>query len=572
MKFSEKLNSSRSWKLLAAVLLNAVFLVIVIRTYALVFSINDDVYLQLFVNGAFSTKDIHIPFANVFMGVVLKLLYSVFGSRVPCYTILLYGMLFSGLTALTYAIMEKYGTLHGGLVATVLLLLFGTEAYARITFTVCSGICVIAGMYLLFISADQLYDGKQKLFGAETIIGIVLCIFGTLRKQFFLPLLALSAIPGVKKLLKMWNEEDHKNLGKKFFLYCTPFLVMICTVLCLKALDRLAWKNDMYADWETFSVVRVDMKDYLGLPDYWTNPEEFEKIDMSENDEAMMKAYLFSDREFFTTERLEDLRAICQLQNENRMGLSMILVEFFKNMFFCFLHKKYAQAVLIAGLIWLLTNEYDRASVFSAALWVFGFSVMYMMLIYKGRYGFDRVDSILLVTGFMAFVMTAKPCETGMKTAILSAAVLAALFLNIRVTSAIMLRGEETEKVSNAVAVLNAMETLNEEKDYVFIMNDYQLAEMQWMPFETLPEGMCDRLIINWGWAIRHPAVTRALESNGISNVYRDCVDRSDVLWVNGSSDTIVRYIQEHYCPEAKVEIITELSQKTGMDIYRISR
>ena len=78
---------TRGWvKLAAAVIINAVFLALMLTCFAPVYETNDDLFLSKFVDGQLSHRTIWMPYVNIVLACLIKVLYGAFGTGFPWYS------------------------------------------------------------------------------------------------------------------------------------------------------------------------------------------------------------------------------------------------------------------------------------------------------------------------------------------------------------------------------------------------------------------------------------------------------------------------------------------------------
>ena len=56
----------------------------------------------------------------------------------------------------------------------------------------------------------------------------------------------------------------------------------------------------------------------------------------------------------------------------------------------------------------------------------------------------------------------------------------------------------------------------------------------------------------------------------GVKNPYRDCIGNDRVYLIEDDIELTLRYLREHYDPQAAAELVEPLSSETGLAVYRI--
>ena len=100
---------TRGWvKLAAAVIINAVFLALMLTCFAPVYETNDDLFLSKFVDGQLSHRTIWMPYVNIVLACLIKVLYGAFGTGFPWYSFCEYLVMFCGFTAITWVLLRRF--------------------------------------------------------------------------------------------------------------------------------------------------------------------------------------------------------------------------------------------------------------------------------------------------------------------------------------------------------------------------------------------------------------------------------------------------------------------------------
>ena len=114
-------NPTRGASLRAALILNAVFLVLTAVIVRVGFESNDDPTLSAFVDGQMANSTAYIPYINIVLGAALKGIYNVLGREIAWHTFCQYALLYAGLTALSFTLCERLGALRLGWMSTASL-------------------------------------------------------------------------------------------------------------------------------------------------------------------------------------------------------------------------------------------------------------------------------------------------------------------------------------------------------------------------------------------------------------------------------------------------------------------
>ena len=108
------------------------------------------------------------------------------------------------------------------------------------------------------------------------------------------------------------------------------------------------------------------------------------------------------------------------------------------------------------------------------------------------------------------------------------------------------------------------------EDEHLFLVGNMALNLQTCSPLEPMPQGYRDKLYFSGGWVVRHPQVMELLSGYGLENPYRDAIDNDKVYVIPNDIDELMRYIKHYYDEDAEALLIPELSNKVGIDIYRL--
>ena len=143
---SEKRNRDGSLRIAAAVLLNAVLLVLLLSCFTPRFETNDEVLMSKFVDGQMGEKSAYNPFINILLGFFLKMLYTLAGESLNWYSISQYALMFCGFTAMTWVLLRRFRPLAAMGMAAVILMTVGVNSYLYPAFSKVSAVAAAGGL------------------------------------------------------------------------------------------------------------------------------------------------------------------------------------------------------------------------------------------------------------------------------------------------------------------------------------------------------------------------------------------------------------------------------------------
>ncbi len=565
IRLQNKWNDSRILKLLAAALLNALVLCFILLIVNVGFESNDDLTLAAFVDGQMSRPDAHIPYINYLYGLLLKFVYDVFGRGVQWYTIGQYKFLLLSFTAISFVLFERLRFWQAGLVSVIMLLFFGVDAYTVISYTKTAGVCAVGGM-LLLIHAMSAVEEKGWRTGLSLAGGLICLVGFMLRPMEFLPCFGIMAVLCLRWLYGLLFSEKGSAKAKLLRLcrFALPFVLVVCLCLGLYAFNEQAWSKPPYDFYHEFDAQRVACVDF-GRPDYADMAEGYESLGLSEN-----AVKLFQDSSYFDTQRfnMENLSTISALRDEVSPPPSIgeCLGRFLDDCLLGFFRNLHVYGFLIILALWLAAGKHSLRDFLALAGIAGLFGLMYLYLIYRGRYLVDRVDMplFLALSACLAYMLDGVKLqkERSLALLLLAFAILCSHYLTRDVyRSAVQYHDPESRA---------AIETLLRDEQHIFLAKVDAVDDRVYSPLEPAAPGYWDKIFYLGGWTMNHPAIMSTLAENGVENPYRDCVDNNKVYIIDNDIELTLSFIREYYAPEATAEPVEGLSAETGLNIYRI--
>ena len=542
---------------------NALFFLIVFSLFSCRL-LNDDLAAASFVNDAWASPDLHLPYQSVLHAALLRGLYVLFGTGLQWLVLWQYALLVLSWSALCLFLLKKHGLLRGLALDLLLLAGFGFVSYLRTSYTMTAGVAACAGMLLLLQGAEASGRG-EKPAPASMAAGLLLCAAAlALRRSIALPCFALllpTALPFARTLSSA-NGFDFRRALR----FAAPLLLLGAITLVLLGADRAFWRAEPYAHWEEFNESRTQVLDFSGLIPYEEAPEAYAEAGIRKSELALLSYYDYqiSDPEIFTAEFFRRVLAVSRTSTE-APTLLQVLGRLGAHLARSMVSQPYFAALALLLLLRLAGGRRVRDA--GAALaWVGLFLLLYLYLVVRGRWGLERVDHGLALSGFL--VLAAFPSPGGKWEKPLAVLFLAGLCFTM------LLCHPRSELRRNSPVPAHRLDSIYSalcaDEEHVFL--DAQLLYCGSLrdPLYCAPEGAYDRVIPLCGWIAQHPIQRAALERQGLADPYRDCVGREDVCWISDEIDLVVNYIREHYAPDARAERLETLSAETGLSIYWI--
>ena len=552
---------TRGASLRAALLLNAVFLILTVVIVRVGFESNDDPTLSAFADGQMANSTAYIPYINIVLGAALKGIYDILGREIAWHTFCQYALLYAGLTALSFTLCERLGALRGAAVTTVILLFFGVDVYCIISYTKTAAVCTVGGMALLLYAFER--EGRHPV---ALCLGTALAVMGfLLRDMEFLPCFGLMAVLCLRPLWNLLAAKD--SAGEKlrsFGRLALPYVLVLVLCAGFYAVNEWAWSKEPWTAYHEFDKVRVAYSDY-GRPAYETMPEAYDALGLSRADVQLAYDSDYFDPEVFSAGTMQ---AITEARDElfPRPSMGECVGEFLDKAVPGFFLNLHIYGLLLILVLWLAAGEHSLRDWACLACEGALFCAAYLYLIWRGRYLVDRVDLglLLCVAAVMALTLDAEKLK---REKLLTALV---LVLAVGTSHYLMRDWYRTAPAEDKSEIRAAYERLLADEDHVYLAKLDAVTDGLWSPFEPYGKGYWDKIVLLGGFDCLHPTIMENLAGYGVENPYRDCVGNSGVYLIEDNVDLTLQYIHEHYDPEAAAELVEPLSTETGLDIYRI--
>ena len=560
----------RGWmKLLAALLINAAFLALMLTCFAPRFETNDDVLMSKFVDGQFSVKSAYMPFINICLGWVLKMLYTVGGDGFNWYSFCQYAVLFLGFTAITWVLLRRFRLFPALVMTAIILGAVGTDSYLSMNFSKPAGIATVGAMSLI---AYGMRNETGRVMKAPVLLGIVLGAMGYVwRFEEFgvcaLIMAGVCIVPVYELLFENRELRIKARIGAAL-RYLAPFAALAAVAVGLLGINIWAWNRDEIADYYEFDMTRSLLIDFY-LPEYSAMPEVYDELGMDENFVYMMKAWSFYDTEKFTKENMDKLIAVRdEFVPRNTIGQSLYV--FFNKCLGGFLEERPIGAFVFMLALWLACGRRRLKEWLSLGYMGGLFFVIYMVLIWSERYLINRIDIGMFLALAMALTFFMEPKKLNDEKLLLCSLLCLSLFISYR-SSRSTLKLDEHNTIEDKSASKAAIERILEDDEHLYFVKVWSIDHEMYSPMECPPAGYADKLVHIGGWSMHHPVIEDILDSYDIENPFKDIVNHPDCYIIDNDISRTIGYISHYYYPDAEAHLIEPLSSETNLKIYRIT-
>ena len=231
MSLTERWERDGWLKLLAALLINLLFLLSLFACFTFGYEANDDFYMSGFVDGQLSEKTAFIPFVNIVQGLLLKLCYVLGGDKLPWYTACQYVLMLFGFSAVTWVLLRRFRLLPALTMTVIILLSSGMDAYLTLNFSKTAAIATVGGLSLMLFGLEGEGGAARR---RALCLGFALALLGFFwRYEVFFTVAAIMAPVGFVSILEMLFQpgaSGAKRHLRQIWHYARPFLLLLLAV------------------------------------------------------------------------------------------------------------------------------------------------------------------------------------------------------------------------------------------------------------------------------------------------------------------------------------------------------
>lgn len=548
---------------IASLSINIIILLIYFLFFNIVLETNDEFAFSAFLSGAYGGVSSHLVFSNVFLGVLLEILYSLNLGR-NWYSILQIIFNFLSLNIICFVLLMKTEVLKKRMVryaiAFSVLLVIGFQHFYLMQWTKSAYLIILAGL-LLFLYALHEYKGNIFIL---TFSGMLILIGTFIRFDTLYVVLAFFFVRCIYDMVL----EQKFCLSKQFFClnakYIASFLVLLCILFGFKIADGLVYKygtaNEEWKLYREYNVLRSELVDY-GIPSYEEHIKEYEKIGLTETDIQMLNNWTFSDPEVFTTETFEKIISLKEKRNLN----GDIVYSVIENII-CTMKSPIGIITVIITFLYLLNGKKKQCILFT--LYTFMMFLLYGYLTYMDRvifrceYGIWFTLLTLLLYDFSGNISKYKRIITKITALIMALIILLFSVINYHSNYQTYTRPLEAR-----YRELFNYTSLRKENLYMRDVSTLSNWHLGFSPLEALPYGYLSNIYLLGGWEIRNP-ITDVEKEYGLTNPWRQCVDSDNIFIIdNVGIELKLKYIRQRYCKTAEAIQVDEVA---GFKIYKI--
>ncbi len=357
-----------------------VYFALLLLIFNFMFSINDDRQIMEIVCGKFSNATPYAIFISTLFSYPLYFLYKLF-PNFPVYGFAYVVEMFLVLWFITFFVLSKVQqnikikALFITITYLTLLPFLVLTQFTFVTAILCFPLVIISVYFNKFSKKEKIVYSVLFALFAFLSVGI--------RYQVFLmsvPFVGLGVVLGLSK-------------DKKSFISTLLIVLMTVVFLFNLGLNKIILSNDEnYKNFNEYNIVRSDLYDYYGFPDYDSNREFYESLSIDKSAYELLTHYVFDIPEA----SLENMRVIRDYQLENSTKSNRFII---KTVYEGFNGSKVLSSLII---ILIVTNCFcgiknkDKRILFSILLLVIGTLIMSAFIAYKMKFPVRIAECLLL--------------------------------------------------------------------------------------------------------------------------------------------------------------------------------
>ncbi len=522
------------------------------------FETNDDISIAMIVNGAWGVHDPHVICQNYLLGLVYSLFYRIGHGSIPWYTILQFAAIFAAMTTVTWIWFQKLSRQQAWLVNGILMIYFGYECYIRMQYTKTAGVMLAAGVLLLFYELE-----KEKAAVKGLIWGVFLAVAGSLYR-FEEAAICCVLLAGIGFYFLMtasgWKEARKKKLIPLFSVFGLTGALMIGA----EVLDHRIYASDPQWDaYMKYNDLRSDLTDY-SMASYKEHEKEYQELGINKTAYRIFKNGLnFYDPDVFP---LETVEKIDQMRPRNQLSKQLVK-NFFKEFPIGYLKIPTFYGFLLLTFLWFFWKKNGWFVWLIAGYEICAMGAIDFYLYYEGRYLENRVETGLwfAIALVMIWLYDRKKVQIAEKTAL---AALGCLLLASQSTWKenwrVLTVQTETDRDYLRDSFLEAVET---DPDGLYLAKVGTITYTGYGCLDAVPEGRFENVVWYGGWEMGNPLWQKKMAEYGVTNPYRDLIDKEHVYLVDNKIDLTVKYIRQYYQKNVEAELVKEAGY---LQVYRI--
>lgn len=498
------------------------------------YELNDDAIISNIAAGAYGDGTQYLVYVNVLLGWFLKPFYAL-APGLNWFVILLAAGGVLCFTILGRLLLNALGKLGGWAAYAALLALAGADFFHRFHYVRYAGLFLTTGLALVFVSLGR--PGGVALWG-----GVLVLLGSMLRFQQFVSIGGLAAATLLVAFLQ---------LAKPQKLRAVAFVgVLVVLAFALFGVNQLAYAQ--HPGWENYvqyNALRTEISDFK--LQFAAGPETLAPLGYTPTDFEMLQTWNYYDPQVFSQDALREIIALLPGQTaagavRQAAGATARLVY------------GWPVGFLLAAVVlaWLLFSKKGRWAAFAGTLGVLLLQVVYLH--WRGRFP----TTVAYTLCFAALVFCACCFSPGQvpKTQARGVVLVSLLLLVCALPAFIQMRDAAADYWQSRPPREVALETAMADKNTLYLA-DVEMVDAAngYNVWRAKPRGYFANIVFTGSWLMHSPFQEEALLAFGVENLFKDSLNRPDVLFVDYTYRALKEdYLQQHYNSSTTLEMVAE--------------
>ncbi|MDL2324907.1 hypothetical protein LJC61_07150 [Ruminococcaceae bacterium OttesenSCG-928-A16] len=503
-----------------------------VMLFGIRYELNDDAIISNIAAGAYGTGTQYLVYVNVLLGWLLKPFYLLPGSLNWFVLLLLAGGVVC-FTLLGRLLVQKLGRLAGLSLFVAFLALVGVDFFQRFHYVKYAGLFLTVGLVLVLQNLGHYNKGLAA--------GLVLALLGSMLRfqQFF----AIGGLAAALLLYKFFTLDKPKKIKA-----AVGVGLLVVLAFGAKGIDTMAYNtHEGWATYARYNALRTEISDFK--LQFATGPEVLQPLGYTATDFEMLQTWNFYDGDVFSASALQEVIAALPGNTPGRalrqaltMGSSMLYARPAGFLF---------GAVLLG---WLFLSNKKWWPALLGTLAILAAEILY--LCWQGRLP-PTIHFSLTMAAFIFCTCCIKLPQAPQKNWF---SFVAAVLVLCSIPSFIGFKDAADTYWESRPPREAEFISFTQNKDTLYLADvDLVDAANGYNVWTAKPKGYFENIVFTGSWLAQSPFQQQALQSHGLNNLYRDSIDKEDVIYLDFVYRALKEdYLRQHYAAGASLQRIEE--------------
>ncbi len=548
MKKISFFNIVKQKPLLTALFYNTIALTICLLLFVPRPMNNDDYLLNMLLGTAYGEGTSITVYTNILFGEVLRILYSVF-PLINFITITEWLLLFCSFSCLTYVLLKLCSNAPSSGLVIWLVFFITPTAYLSLHYTKVAIISTFCGALAIYFSSAL----KSKLV---FIIGLcMLLVSSFIRFSAFLFGMGTAFFVVLALVLFYEKYDNIKDLFQKNKKTIFNYLITLGVVSLFFIINTIFYStNEVAREYKQYLDARVSLSDY-SLPDYETFEQQYQQLELSQNDIALIEDWSFSDLEFFSTKTLQAIASI-DSQSSDTFSVSESFSKLFDEIV---LSSNFLFMSVVAVLGIFITHKNYR---YMLPILYFGFLSLFLAMCAIGRTTRWVNDGLIMtfMISILVLICVNYKRKTKQRIGYIVFIFLPLLIFNANFYQNDTIKSNNFDGKSYDAELFSVYNDVSNNKQnlYLFDLLGAPAVENAAHVLVAPPTGIFENVYFLGGWDTGSPVKNAVLENYGIDgSPYRALIQLDNVFLVDSKSYDLKHiFLKQHIADDITMSLV----------------